>query len=130
MRSLVVLSMLAAVSAVARAQAGMAPAMHPIRHESGERAKQHHRGRSGERRHRHHERRIGELEGEPAEQDEVHPASAVDAEAGKPEPAIGALAKDLGEGVGRGQGGRRRSGAAHPGRDSTEGRRAQAERAG
>ncbi len=54
---------------------------------------------------------VGELEGEPAEQHQIHPAGAVDAEAGEPEPAVGGFAKHLGEGVGGGRGGRWRSDA-------------------
>ncbi len=97
-----------------------APAVHAVRHQAGERAQQHHRRRAGERGHRHHERRVGELEGEPAEQDEVHPARAVDAEtrrarAGGRGPRGGSRRRR-----GGGQAGRRRSDAAHPRRDSTE----------
>jgi len=97
-----------------------APAVHAVRDQAGEGAQQQHRRRAGEGGHRDHERRVGELEREPAEQDEVHPARAVDAETREPEPAVGGLAEDLGEGVGSGQAGRRRSDVAHPRRDSTE----------
>jgi hypothetical protein len=66
-----------------------APAMHAIGHEAGERAQHPQRGGAGERGQPHHEGRVGELEREPAEQDEIHPARPVDAEAREPEAAVG-----------------------------------------
>jgi hypothetical protein len=90
-----------------------APAVHPIGHDAGEGTQDHERRGAGEGGQADHERRVRELEREPAEEDQVHPARAVDAQAREPEPAVGALAQDGRERLGGGQGGRRRSDAAH-----------------
>src|SRR5436190_1911304 len=96
-------------------------AMQAVGHHAAPRAQQHHRRRAGKGREPDHERRFGELKRQPCEDDEIHPARGVEAEPGEPQPAVGILAENLGEGGAGRWRADPRSDAAHVLWDSTEG---------